>query len=322
LVLIKFEFLTKSLFGNLLAKIKTKPFLILLFFCVNSLTFQAQDLEPRFLSSAPLKANFGGLVYGYSQGDILLNAQQIEGLNAKLNSVAVFYGRSFKIFNKPAKFDVAIPYAFGKLNAFVSQVDTTANRYGFVDPTLRVSIILIGDKPLVIQEFAKREIKKFKMGASFKIKAPLGKYDETKIINLGANRWGFQLKAAASYQPVKKVILELHVDSWFFTENTSFNNGNTLGQKPLLTAQLHMAYLFSPKFWISGSIGQIASGETSINGIEQDNNQKNSRYGCTASYKLNKLGSFKFSVSNGLYIARGSNFTTALMGYSFVWFDK
>jgi len=282
----------------------------------------SQDLEPRFLSSVPLKTNFSGLVYGYSYGDILLNAQEIEGLNAKLNSVAVFYGRSFKLFNKPAKFDVVVPYAFGKLNALVSQVDTTASRNGFVDPTLRISIILIGDKALSLQEFAKRDIKKFKMGAAFKIKAPLGKYDETKIINLGANRWGFQVKAATSYLLSKKIILELHIDSWFFTENSSFNNGNKLTQKPLFSTQLHMAYLFNQKFWVSGSIGQVALGETSINGIEQDNNQKNSRYGFTASYKLNKLGALKFSVTNGLYTGSGENFTTALLGYSFVWFDK
>ena len=104
-----------------------------------SYTIKAQDLEPRFLSSVPLKTNFGGLVYGYSDGDILLNAQQIEGLNAKLNSVAAFYGRSFKIFNKPAKFDIVVPYAFGKLNALVAKVDTTAYRNGLVDPTFRVS---------------------------------------------------------------------------------------------------------------------------------------------------------------------------------------
>ena len=294
----------------------------MLFFWLTSLTFQAQDLEPRFLSSVPLKTNFGGLVYAYSQGDILLNAQQIENLNAKLNSVAGFYGRSFKLFDKQAKFDIVVPYVFGKLNALVDQVDTTATRYGFADPSLRVSVILIGDEALNLQEFAKREIKKFKMGASFKIKAPLGRYDETKVINLGANRWGFQLKAAGAYQPAKKIILELHVDSWFFTENTSFNNGNKLTQKPLLTTQLHMAYLFNPKFWVSGSIGQVASGETSINGIEQKNNQKNSRYGFTASYKLNKLGSLKLAITNGLYTASGENFTTALMGYSVVWFDK
>lgn len=295
---------------------------IFLFFCLNSISSLAQDLEPRFLSSMPLKTNFTGLVYGYSYGDILLNAQEIEGLNAKLNTTAVYYGRSFKLFNKSAKFDVAVPYAFGKLNALVSQVDSTIYKNGIVDPTLRVSIILIGETPHGLKEFSKREIKKFKLGVAFKIKAPIGNYDETKLINLGANRWGFQLKTAASYQPTKKIILEFHIDSWFFTENSSFNNGNTLTQKPLLTTQLHMAYLFNPKFWVSGSIGQVALGETSINGIEQDNNQKNSRYGFTASYKLNKLGSLKFSVTNGLYIASGGKFTSVLLGYSYTWFDK
>ena len=303
-------------------KIELKFISILLFFCLNSLTLQAQDLEPRFLSSVPLRTNYSGIVYGYSSGDILLNAQEIEGLNAKLNSVAVFYGHSFKLLNKPAKFDIAVPYAFGKLNALVSQQDTTAYRNGFVDPTIRLSIILVGDKALSLQEFSKREVKKFKLGASFKIKAPLGRYDETKIINLGANRWAFQTKVAASYQPAKKIILELHLDSWFFTENTSFNNGNKLSQKPLLTTQLHMAYLFNPKFWISGSIGQVALGETSINGIEQDNNQENSRYGFTASHKIGKFGSLKFALTNGLYTASGANFTTALLGYSMVWFGK
>lgn len=294
----------------------------MLFLCLTSVTFQAQDLEPRFLSSIPLKTNFAGLVYGYSDGDILLNAQQIEGLNAKLNTAAAFYGRSFKLFNKPAKFDVALPYAFGELNALVEQVDTTAYRNGLVDPTLRVSIILIGDKALTLEEFVKRDIKKFKMGASVKIKAPMGTYDKTKLINLGANRWGLQLKTAASYQTSKKIILEFHIDSWFFTENRSFNNGNSLSQKPLLTTQLHMAYLFNPKFWISGSLGQIAFGETAINGVAQDNNQNNSRFGFTASHKLPKLGALKLSVTNGLYISSGANFTTYLMGYSFTWFDK
>ncbi len=312
----------KSILNFYRSLIKKRVVLVLLFFCLINISTQAQDLEPRFLSSVPLKTNFSGLVYGYSYGDILLNSQEIEGLNAKLNSLVVYYGRSFKVFNKPAKVDVAIPYAFGKLNALVSQVDTTAYKNGFLDPTLRISIIFVGEKALNLNEFSKRELKKFKLGASFKIKAPLGRYDETKLINLGANRWAFQIKTAASYQPTNKILFELHIDSWFFTENTSFNNGNSLTQNPLLSTQLHMAYLFNPKFWMSASIGQVALGETSINGVEQDNNQDNSRYGLTASYKINKLGSLKLSITNALYTGSGANFTTGLLGYSFVWFDK
>lgn len=305
---------------SILKKLKSFPFL--LFCSLFAFSIQAQDLEPRFLSSVPLKTNYAGLVYGYSYGDILLNAQEVEGLNAKLNNIIGFYGRSFRLFNKPSKIDIAIPYAFGKLNALVAQVDTTAYRNGLLDPTIRYSIILIGDKALDLKDFSNREIKKFKLGSAFKVKFPLGKYDDTKLINLGSNRWSFQFKVAASYLLTKKLILELHLDSWFFTQNSSFNNGSTLKQKPLLSSQLHMAYIFNPKFWVSGSIGQVALGETSINGVEQDNNQDNSRYGITASYKIKKLGSLKFSVTNALYTGAGANFTTALLGYSFLWFDK
>lgn len=266
--------------------------------------------------------NFALVVYGYSSGNILLNAQEIENLNAKLNSITVVYGRSFKLFNKPAKFDIVAPYSFGSLNALVSNVDTSAYKNGFIDPTLRISIILVGDKPLSLQEFAKREKKKFKLGAAFKIKPPLGTYDDTKLINLSANRWGFQLKAASSYWLSKKLLLELHVDSWFFTENTSFYNGNTLKQKPLFSTQLHLAYLFGPKLWASVSVGQVAFGGTTINDIDQNNSQKNSRYGGTISYRINKHGSLKFVATNGLYTDRGADFTTLLFGYSFLWFDK
>ena len=164
--------------------------------------------------------------------------------------------------------------------------------------------------------------KKFKLGAAFKIKAPLGRYDETKLINLGANRWGFQFKVASSYAITKRVILELHIDSWFFTENTSFFNDQTLKQKPLLSTQLHLAYVFGPKFWASASIGQVAWGETTINDIPQKNNQDNSKYSLTASFKVAKKSSLKASITNGLYTGRGADFTTALIGYTFLWFDK
>ena len=303
-------------------KSKLKVFILSLIGLLFFAPLQAQDLEPRFLSSLPLKTNFAGTAYGYSTGDIQLNSQVIKNLNAKLNSVVGFYGRSFKLLNKPAKLDIVSTYSFGNLNALVSKVDTTVYKNGLHDPAFRVSMILIGEKALSPQEFKTREKKKFKLGAALKIKAPIGQYDDTKLINMGSNRWGFQVKVAGSYLLTKKIVLELHVDSWFFTENTSFNNGQSLTQKPLLSSQLHVAYIFNPKLWISASAGQVAYGETSINDIGQDNYQKNSKYGITASYRLSKLGSLKFVVTNGIYTAGGADFTTYLFAYSFLWFDK
>jgi hypothetical protein len=294
----------------------------IVFFFLISLYVKAQDLEPRFLSSVPNKTNFLGLVYGFSSGGIYLESQEIKGLNANLNTTTVFYGHSFKLFNKPGKIDVVVPYSFGNLNALVSGIDTTVYKNGFHDPTFRVSMIFVGDQALDLKDFIKREKKKFKLGAAFKIKAPLGRYDNTKLINLGANRWGVQIKVAGSYKFGKRIVLEMHLDSWFFTENNSFFNGNSLQQKPLLSAQLHVAYIFSPKLWVSASIGQVALGESKLNGINQDNNQVNSKFGGTVSYKIGKLGSLKAVVTNGLYVGRGADFTTGLIGYTFLWFDK
>jgi hypothetical protein len=262
------------------------------------------------------------LVYGFSSGGIYLESQEIEGLKADLNTVTTFYGRSFKLFNKPGKFDIVVPYSFGNLNALVSGVDTTVYKNGFHDPTFRVSMIWTGGQALDIKDFGKREIKKFKLGTAFKIKAPLGRYDDTKLINLGANRWGFQFKVASSYKITKRIVLEMHLDTWLFTENKSFFNGSRLQQKPLLSVQLHVAYIFSPKLWASASIGQVALGESKIDGVNQDNNQVNSKFGGAISYKVGKRSSLKAVVTNGLYVGRGADFTTALIGYTFLWFDK
>ncbi|PCI09747.1 MAG: hypothetical protein COB73_04865 [Flavobacteriaceae bacterium] len=294
---------------------------ILLFYLI-SIKINAQDLEPRFLSSVPNHTNFIGLVYGFSSGGIYLDSQEIEGLRADLNTTTTFYGRSFKLFNKPGKFDIVVPYSFGNLNALVSGVDTTVYKNGFHDPTFRISMILVGDKALDIKDFAKREIKKFKLGTAFKVRTPIGRYDDAKLINLGANRWGFQFKVASSYKVTKRIVIELHVDSWFFTKNNSFFNGNTLQQKPLLSAQIHVAYIFGPKLWASASIGQVALGGSKINDVDQNNNLVNSKYAGTVSYRVSKLGSLKAIFTNGLYVGRGADFTTALLSYTFVWFDK
>lgn len=294
-------------------------FLIILIW---SVSIKAQDLEPRFLSSVPLGTNYLGLVYGYSSGNILINSLEIEDLNAKLNSIGVGYGRSMKLFNKPGKFDVAVPYSFGNLNALVNKVDSTVYKSGFMDPTFRVSIILVGEKPLGLKEFSAREIKRFKLGASFKTSFPMGTYDSSKTINLGSNRWGFQIKVAGSYFVTRRLVLEFHVDSWFFTENSSYTGTNSLKQEPLLSTQLHVAYIFNPKIWASVSVGQVAFGETRINGVESQNNLKNSKYGATFSYRVGNKSSVKLAITDGLFTYSQADFTTFLIGYNILWFDK
>ena len=77
---------------------------------------QSQDLEPRLLSPAPTGLNIAIASYGYSTGNILLdNSLPIEDLKANLNNMVVAYARSFRIFERLAKFDVIAPYSIAGL---------------------------------------------------------------------------------------------------------------------------------------------------------------------------------------------------------------
>ena len=228
---------------------------------------QAQDLEPRLLSPIPTGGNFAIASYGYSAGNILLdNTLPIEDLNASINSLILAYARSFKLFNKLGKFDVIAPFAFGFYDAVVNGVDTSGTRSGFGDPLIRLSVVLIGTGALGPTDFFKQEQKKFNLGASIRVRPPLGQYDPAKLINTGANRWASKITFASSYTFRRRIILEGHVSSWFFSENSSFFNGNTLKQKPMIATQFHSTIVFKPGIWLALSLGGHFLGETALNG--------------------------------------------------------
>ncbi len=308
-------------FNNIL--IKNVKFLGILLTLNLVFESKAQDLEPRFLSAMPTGSNFAIASYGYSTGNILVdNTLPIEDLNARLNSLVIGYARSFKLFNRLAKFDAIVPFSFGKFEGVVSQIDSSTSRTGFADPMLRLSIILVGGKAIELNEFFKSEPKKFKLGLSFRVRAPLGQYDHTKLLNLGANRWAFKGAIAASYTIKRKLTFEGHLVSWFFTKNNAFFNGNTIYQKPLVAAQLHVSYVFKPGIWLAVSAGTSGLGETIINDVEQDDLQRNTRFGAAFAFRIDKHNALKIAFTSGVSTRYGADFNTFLLAYQFMWFDK
>ncbi len=296
---------------------------LLLLFGVFATTLLAQDLEPRSLSSIPIGGNFLIASYGYSAGNILLdNTLPIEDLNANINSAVVGYARSFKLFNKLAKFDAIVPYSFGNFEGRVSGTDSSTTRTGFGDPLIRVSIILIGAKPLTMSEFATNKPQKFKLGVNSRVKLPIGQYDKTKFINLGSNRWALKLGVAGSYSIQKRVVIEAQVNTWFFAKNDEFFDGNTIEQKPLLSGQIHGTWIFKPGVWAAVSFGRSAFGETIINGVEKEDLKNSSRFGAAFACRVSKHSSLKVAVTSGLSTRYGADFTSILVAYQFMWFDK
>lgn len=283
----------------------------------------AQDLEPRLLSAMPINGTILVASYSHSGGNILLDPSlPVEDLNANLNNFVIAYVRSFRLFNKLAKVDAIIPYSFGKYTAIVNNVDTEVIRNGFADPLFRLSVLLLGTKPLLPQDYITQTPDKFKLGVNFRIKIPLGSYNSDYALNVGTNRWSFQTGLGASYTFKKRFIIEGHANSWFFTENSNFFNGNTTQQKPLFGIQVHVAYVFKPGLWAAISTGKTFGGKLEINDVLQDIPQNNSRLGAAFAYKVGKHSGLKLAYTSGFSTRAGADFNTLIFGYNYIWFDK
>jgi len=292
---------------------------VILFYSIST----AQDLEPRLLASMPTNGNILVASYSHSGGNILIDPSlPIEDLDSNLNNIVVAYVRSFKLFNKLAKVDAVIPYSLGKYDATVDNIDTKVNRNGFADPMIRISVLLLGTKPLKPQDYFTQESGNFKLGVNFRVKFPIGSYNSDYALNVGTNRWSFQTGVGGSYTIKKKFIIETHVNSWLFTENSNFFNGNTTQQQALFGLQVHFAYVFKPGFWAAISTGKTFGGKLEINDILQDIPQNNSRFGAAAAYKIGKHSSLKLAYTSGFSTRAGADFNTLIFNYSYIWFDK
>ena len=80
--------------------------------------------------------------------------------------------------------------------------------------------------------------------------------------------------------------------------------------------------MFKPGVWAAVSVGKSFLGETILNGTEQDDQRDGFRYGAVFAYRLNRRNALKIGVTSGLATHYGADFTSFLLAYQFMWFDK
>jgi hypothetical protein len=278
----------------------------------------AQDLEPRALARAPVGMSFFVLAYGYSSGNVLLDqALPIEDTEAKVHSLSLAFATTFSLFNRMAKLDVVVPFSNGTWEGLLNRETAGTERAGFADPLVRLTVNLLGAPALSGQEFLAKK-SRFQLAGGLKIRAPLGQYDQTKLLNLGTHRWMFKPSLGGSVQ-LGKWVLESHLNLWLFTKNNNFYNGNSLHQKPLLILQIHVIHEFRPGLWAAVSLGRSGGGETIVNDLDQDNLQKNSRFGAAFAIPISGPHSLKLLFTSGVATRYGADFDTYGLAYQYRW---
>lgn len=279
----------------------------------------AQDLEPRTYANTPVGMNFLIVGYSYTDGGLSLDpAIPIQGANAQLDIGLLGYVHSFGISGKSAKFTLIQPYAGMDVNGFVEGEYRERNVSGFADTVLALSVNFSGAPALTLPEFASYRQDTI-IGATLKVVAPSGQYDETKLFNLSSNRWSIKPEIGIS-QALGSWVLEGAAAVAIYTDNNEFFGGQKLEQDPIYSVQGHVIYNFiSSGLWAALDATYYTGGATTVAGDKKDNKLDNWRTGCTLAIPVDKFNSIKLAASTGVSTRTGTDFDVYLVAWQYRW---
>ena len=279
----------------------------------------AQDLEPRAYAASPVGLAFLAVIASHSSGGVLVDPSlPVEDAKATVNSLAVGVGTTFGLFGHTALAVAALPFAWAEATGRVGETTGQASRTGLADPRIKLSVNLVGGRALSVPEFARTQRTTI-VGVSLTAIPPLGQYDRTKLVNLGAHRWAFKPEIGAS-RLISKWTIDGYAGVWFATANDEFYPGASIRtQRPIVALQAHVSYTARPRLWIAGDGTWYSGGRTTVDGVEKADLQRNSRIGVTVSLPIAGRQSLKISASTGATTRVGSDFRTIAAAWQVSW---
>jgi hypothetical protein len=169
---------------------------------------------------------------------------------------------------------------------------------------------LIGAPALKLPEFVKRK-QGFQLYGLFGVYMPLSQYDSSSPINLGTNRWGIRLGAPMVMpfgKPARPVNLEVNPTIIFFTANNDpFGSATHRTQEPLFQIENHLSYNLMKKLWGSLDLRYQYGGETTSDGVPDDNRLQQLGGGATLGYAITRKLGAQVGYGNMLYKSDNSH---------------
>ena len=278
----------------------------------------SQDLEPRAYSNIPVGLNFIIAGYVYTAGGVLFDpAIPIENANIRIHGTVFAYARSVKIGGMSGRIDMVLPYAWLSGTADFQGQPASREVSGLGDPRLRMTVNLLGAPALPLSGF-KDYRQDLIIGVSLQVFMPASQYDNDRLVNIGTNRFTFKPEIGIS-KTVGPLFLELSGGAAFYTVNNDFYNGKTRSQNPIGSIQGHVIYSFKRGIWTSLDGTYYWGGKTTLEGVEGNDLQKNSRFGFTFALPVNIHNSLKLYLSTGVSTRTGSDFNLIGVAWQYRW---
>ena len=294
-------------------------FLIFCIFFLSKLySANAQDLEPRAYTNIPRGLNFVLAGYNYSQGGMVFDpAIPLQNADIHIHGTVFAWARSIKVGPMSGKVDIILPYGWLSGSAEYNGETVTREISGLADPRIRMSVNFIGAPSLPLSGF-KDYKQNFVMGGSLQLFLPLGQYDPLRLVNLGTNRFTIKPELGIS-KTLRNFQVELTGGVAFYTTNYDFYGGKTRAQAPIGSVQGHINYNFKNGIWAALDGTYYWGGHSTVDGVEGNDLQKNTRLGFTVAVPLGIHHSVKINLSTGVSTRTGSDYDVAGLIWQYRW---
>ncbi len=208
----------------------------------------------------------------------------VPGVRANVLAQSVVLTRIMDYWGRTGGFSLVLPYAL---------IDTSAGPFrastnGVSDVGFLWQMNIFGGPALTREQFQSFVPQTF---SSFHllVTTPLGFYQPSSPINPSANRWMISPTVNFSYTPDQGWSwIETYVSGRIFTDNGDYlvNGAQTLTQRPLLRLEEHLSRNVTDALWLSADAYYNLGGETSIDGLDQDNMANTLRIGAGMGLRL------------------------------------
>jgi len=279
----------------------------------------AQDLSPRAYVVSPTGSHAIIFSTGFNRGDVLVDPTvPLEDGKGTFQVPVLGYYQSLNFLGRSANVTVLMPYIHGSFEGNIGGTFMHVTRSGLADARVRFSVNLYGGKAMGLGEDMNWKEKRL-IGASLTVTMPAGQYDPARLVNPGTNRWGIKPEIGMTRR-WGKWVGDLYGGAWFFTGNDQFFPGKSVRtQKPVGSVEGHWGYYFAPRLWLSFDMNFWAGSRSTVDGVEKQDKQKNSRLGGTVSLPVRRSQSLKFSYSQGAYVTIGGAYRTITAAWQYSW---
>lgn len=280
----------------------------------------AQEIEPRAFSNAPVGMNFLIAGYAYTQGGLVFDPSlPVKNPELQTQSGVFAYARAVDWWGKSGKVDVTLPYTWLSGTADYDGQTVSRDVAGLADPRFRLSVNLYGAPALGPSEFLHYQ-QDLIIGASLQLTAPVGQYDDRRLVNIGTNRWSIKPEVGLS-KALGRWTLEAAAAATFYSDNEDFFGGRELSKEPIYSLQGHSIYSLGGRRWASLDVTYFTGGETALDGVQRGDLQQNWRVGGTLAIPVDAKNSVKFYASRGVSARTGNNYDLFGVAWQYRWLD-